>query len=110
MNMISSFTIIILRTKEKLGFKLSEKEDLLILIDDANKVASMILRMERVKDKMKMRIEPSVEHVSDVEHKQGVEHEPDIEHDEYVKLSPVSSSKAKIKLDQSDENINLYIR
>lgn len=66
MNIISSFMIIILRTKEKLGFKLSEKEDLLILIDDANKVASMLLRMERVKDKMKMNIKPDVEHEPDV--------------------------------------------
>ena len=97
MNLISSFMNIILRTKEKLGFKLSEKEDLLILIDDANKVISMVLRMERVKEKMKMRIKPDVEH------------EPDIEHDEYVKMSP-ESSKVKIKLDQSDENIRLYIR
>lgn len=91
---------IILRTKEKLGFKLSEKEDLLILIDDANKVASMLLRMERVKDKIKMRIveqEPTVE-----------QH---VEHDEYIKTPPpVSSSKDKIKLDQSNENINRYIR
>ena len=93
---------IMLRTKEKLGFKLSEREDLLILIDDANKVVSMLLRMERVKDKMKMRIveqEPAVE-----------QHEPDVEHDEYVKMLPVSSSKVKIKFDQSNENINLYIR
>ena len=97
MNLISSFMNIILRKKEKLGFKLSEKEDLLILIDDANKVISMVLRMERVKEKMKMRIKPDVEH------------EPDIEHDEYVKMSP-ESSKVKIKLDQSDENIRLYIR
>lgn len=97
MNIISNFMNILLRTKEKLGFKLSEREELLILIDDANKVTSMLLRMERVKEKMKMRIKPDVD-------------KPDIEYDKYIKISSESSSKAKIKIDQSDENINLYIR
>lgn len=93
MNIISNFMNILLKTKEKLGFKLSEREELLILIDDANKVTSMLLRMERVKEKMKMRIEPT-----------------DTEQDKYVEISPEYSSKLKIKIDQNDENINRYIR
>ncbi len=107
MNIINNFVNIFLRTKEKLGFKLSDREELLILIDDANKVTSMLLRMERVKEKMKMRTKPDVDK-PDID-KPNVD-KPDVEYDKYIKMSPESSSKAKIKIDQSDENINLYIR
>ena len=94
MSLLSSFVCILLRTKEKMGFKLSEKEDMIILLDDANKLASMILRVWKVRERLQMRIG----------------NEPEIEHGEYVKMSP-ESSKAKVKLENKndDEDIRRYI-
>lgn len=96
MNLLSSFMSVLLRTKEKMGFKLSEKEEMVILLEDMNKVASMLLRIAKVREKM-------------LQKRIGNE-SPEIEHDEYVNMSP-ELSKAKIKLENKndEEDIRRYI-
>ncbi len=89
MNLIFIIMTNFLRLKEKLGFKLSEKEDMLLLVDDANKIVSMILRVKRVERKQ-------------AELKKQLQI-PDVEHDEYIKMSPVSENKAKIRFEKKVE-------
>lgn len=97
MSLLNSLMTILLRVKEKMGFKLSEKEEMAILLDDVNKIASMLLRIAKVREKM-------------LQKRIGNE-SPEIEHDEYVNMSP-ELSKAKIKLENKnddEEDIRRYI-
>ena len=52
MNIINFLINNYVRIKEKIGFKLSEKEEWLLLLDDANKMMDMILRVKNLQQKL----------------------------------------------------------
>ena len=55
MNIISFLVNNYVRIKEKIGFILSEKEEWLLILDDANKMMDMILRVKRMQQKLEER-------------------------------------------------------